>query len=55
MLNKGHKVIDAEKLNNFLKKIIPKFGSFDRNFIAYKIAENEDDFIKKVNHPQQEG
>jgi hypothetical protein len=48
MLNKGHKVIDAEKLNDFLKKILPQAGSFDRNFIAYKIAEYEDDILKEI-------
>ncbi len=41
---KGHKVIDVEKLNNFLKKWFD--FSFQRNFIAYKIAEHEDEFIK---------
>jgi len=43
IFNKGHKVIDAEKLNDFLKEILPE-AKFDRNFIAYKIAENEDKF-----------
>ena len=47
-LTKGHKVIDAEKLNNFLKTIMPE-DKFDRNFIAYKIAENEDKILKKKN------
>ena len=45
----GHKVIDAEKLDNFLKIILPeplKSDSFARNFIAYKIAEHEDEVLK---------
>ncbi len=41
---KGHKIIDAEKLNNFLKQWIE--DSFKRNFIAYKIAEHEDEIRK---------
>jgi len=41
---KGHKIIDAEKLNNFLKGMIK--DSFTRNFIAYKIAEYENEIIK---------
>jgi len=41
--NKGHKIIDAEKLNDFLKPMVE--DSFARNFIAYKIAEHEDEFL----------
>jgi len=44
--NKGHKIIDAEKLNTFLKTIISD-DKFDRNFIAYKIAENENLILKE--------
>jgi hypothetical protein len=39
----GHKIIDAEKLNNFLKSMID--DSFQRNFIAYKIAEHEKEIL----------
>lgn len=48
MLNKGHNIIDAEKLNSLLKTILPmgKLSKFERNFIAYKIAENEDSILK---------
>ena len=45
----GHNIIDAEKLNNLLKKLIPNYlTSFERNFVAYKIAEYEDEIIKKT-------
>jgi hypothetical protein len=51
-LIKGHKIIDAEKLNNLLKEILPlKISKFYRNFIAYKIAENEELILRKIcNH-----
>jgi hypothetical protein len=42
--NRGHKIIDAEKLNNFLKPMIE--DNFSRNFIAYKIADNESKILK---------
>ena len=43
---RGHNVIDAEKLNEFLKRILPSTESFDRNFIAHKIAQHEDEVLK---------
>lgn len=48
MFKKGHKIIDAEKLNNFIKLIMPEnvLSKFDRNFIAYKTAQNEDKVLK---------
>lgn len=49
MLFKGHKIIDAEKLNDFLKTILPeqsKSDKFQIDFIAYKMAEHEDEFCK---------
>lgn len=51
MFGKGHKVIDAEKLNDFLKEILPsdRISRFERNFIAYKIAEHEDKVLKEAN------
>ena len=44
----GHKIIDAEKLNEFLKTILQykNFSGFERNFIAHKIAEHEDVILK---------
>lgn len=49
VFNKGHKIIDAEKLNTFLKDILPKnrLNKFERNFIAYKIAQNENRILKE--------
>ena len=49
MFNNGHKIIDAEKLNNFLKTILPKdrLNTFERNFVAYKIAQHEKQILKK--------
>lgn len=49
IFNRGNTIIDAEKLNDFLKDILPKdsLSSFERNFIAYKIAENEKKILKK--------
>ena len=34
--------LDGETINNFMKEIVPEdmLGKFDRNFIAYKIAEH---------------
>ena len=47
----GHNIIDAEKLNDLLKKLIPnKLTKFERNFVAYKIAQHEDDIIKKTGY-----
>lgn len=48
LFNRGHKIIDAEKLDDFLKEILPKdrLSSFERNFVAYKIAEHEKKIIK---------
>ena len=46
----GHKIIDAEKLSEFLKTVLPEyknFSSFERNFIAYKIVEHEDEILKE--------
>lgn len=49
MFDQGHKIIDAEKLNNFLKGMIS--DKFTRNFIAYKIAEHEDKILKDGEKP----
>ena len=48
--SKGHKFIDAEKLNDLLKELLPKdkIAKFERNFIAYKIAENEEQILKET-------
>ena len=43
---RGHKIIDAEKLNNFLKSWF--WDSFQRNFLAYEIAEHEDEVLKTI-------
>jgi hypothetical protein len=42
---KGHKILDAEKVNDFLKTWIE--DRFARNFIAYKIAEHEDSLLRE--------
>ena len=50
IFSEGHKIIDAEALNDFLKEILPKdrLNSFERNFVAYKIAEHEDRILKSI-------